>query len=134
PILPFLYDCTPLFNWSRALSLLHPVAENKASTAAISAAIRKPFFIVVKSPSPQNAAIIENRREAQEQRSVLIPALVRFLPNRCLATRFDLGGDQTDLIYAGSMRYINYVRNRSEEHTSELQSLAYLVCRLLLEK
>src|SRR2546425_2467813 len=25
-------------------------------------------------------------------------------------------------------------RHRSEEHTSELQSLAYLVCRLLLEK
>src|SRR2546423_8585732 len=25
-------------------------------------------------------------------------------------------------------------KNRSEEHTSELQSLAYLVCRLLLEK
>src|SRR2546425_8543397 len=27
-----------------------------------------------------------------------------------------------------------FVRMRSEEHTSELQSLAYLVCRLLLEK
>src|SRR2546425_3495393 len=26
------------------------------------------------------------------------------------------------------------LRQRSEEHTSELQSLAYLVCRLLLEK
>src|SRR5687767_16031683 len=26
------------------------------------------------------------------------------------------------------------IRRRSEEHTSELQSLAYLVCRLLLEK
>src|SRR5687767_15293044 len=26
------------------------------------------------------------------------------------------------------------VEGRSEEHTSELQSLAYLVCRLLLEK
>src|SRR2546425_7205034 len=26
------------------------------------------------------------------------------------------------------------IENRSEEHTSELQSLAYLVCRLLLEK
>src|SRR2546425_5435542 len=26
------------------------------------------------------------------------------------------------------------VERRSEEHTSELQSLAYLVCRLLLEK
>src|SRR5205823_10235811 len=28
----------------------------------------------------------------------------------------------------------NLVNCRSEEHTSELQSLAYLVCRLLLEK
>src|SRR5687767_15617580 len=28
----------------------------------------------------------------------------------------------------------NYAERRSEEHTSELQSLAYLVCRLLLEK
>src|SRR2546425_9760171 len=27
-----------------------------------------------------------------------------------------------------------YLNQRSEEHTSELQSLAYLVCRLLLEK
>src|SRR5205823_4069868 len=27
---------------------------------------------------------------------------------------------------------ISYMRSRSEEHTSELQSLAYLVCRLLL--
>src|SRR2546425_9295432 len=27
-----------------------------------------------------------------------------------------------------------YSSTRSEEHTSELQSLAYLVCRLLLEK
>src|SRR5205823_12991046 len=29
---------------------------------------------------------------------------------------------------------IDYEQDRSEEHTSELQSLAYLVCRLLLEK
>src|SRR3989441_9189224 len=31
-------------------------------------------------------------------------------------------------------RRLTRTRNRSEEHTSELQSLAYLVCRLLLEK
>src|SRR5687767_15986414 len=31
-------------------------------------------------------------------------------------------------------RYIASEFSRSEEHTSELQSLAYLVCRLLLEK
>src|SRR5205823_9503470 len=29
---------------------------------------------------------------------------------------------------------LKQIRDRSEEHTSELQSLAYLVCRLLLEK
>src|SRR3712207_7727347 len=30
--------------------------------------------------------------------------------------------------------YVRYLRERSEEHTSELQSRQYLVCRLLLEK
>src|SRR5205823_8290665 len=35
---------------------------------------------------------------------------------------------------AGSCRGLDLWRGRSEEHTSELQSLAYLVCRLLLEK
>src|SRR5205823_8721378 len=45
-------------------------------------------------------------------------------------------------LYADSVRRLQYLRDwhthpdgdRSEEHTSELQSLAYLVCRLLLEK
>src|SRR2546425_8091755 len=35
---------------------------------------------------------------------------------------------------AGVRYSIACADNRSEEHTSELQSLAYLVCRLLLEK
>src|SRR5947209_18517643 len=33
-----------------------------------------------------------------------------------------------------SKRYTERLRIRSEEHTSELQSRQYLVCRLLLEK
>src|SRR2546425_8520698 len=37
-------------------------------------------------------------------------------------------------LQAGQWRYRRRLRTRSEEHTSELQSLAYLVCRLLLEK
>src|SRR2546425_4858024 len=32
------------------------------------------------------------------------------------------------------LKLTRWRRSRSEEHTSELQSLAYLVCRLLLEK
>src|SRR2546425_3735384 len=35
---------------------------------------------------------------------------------------------------AGGVPGVYAARARSEEHTSELQSLAYLVCRLLLEK
>src|SRR5205823_12220934 len=35
--------------------------------------------------------------------------------------------------HPGGRRVVGVV-GRSEEHTSELQSLAYLVCRLLLEK
>src|SRR2546425_6204188 len=47
--------------------------------------------------------------------------------------------DQYVKTYYGRHRHevTNYdlvVNARSEEHTSELQSLAYLVCRLLLEK
>src|SRR2546425_9092229 len=34
----------------------------------------------------------------------------------------------------GVVSDFSLVERRSEEHTSELQSLAYLVCRLLLEK
>src|SRR3989449_4376948 len=38
----------------------------------------------------------------------------------------------SDIAFLGGL--INYVVNRSEEHTSELQSRLHLVCRLLLEK
>src|SRR2546425_9460100 len=37
-------------------------------------------------------------------------------------------------VIAGVFLLVNRYVPRSEEHTSELQSLAYLVCRLLLEK
>src|SRR5687767_15195058 len=46
----------------------------------------------------------------------------------CLAA----GDGSDDGAHRQHVRRIN--RPRSEEHTSELQSLAYLVCRLLLEK
>src|SRR5687767_15474217 len=45
------------------------------------------------------------------------------------------GGDRhPDLPDPARARHRHGRRLRSEEHTSELQSLAYLVCRLLLEK
>src|SRR2546425_8143693 len=39
------------------------------------------------------------------------------------------------VVWADDLNFVARMFNaRSEEHTSELQSLAYLVCRLLLEK
>src|SRR2546425_7800811 len=51
----------------------------------------------------------------------------------------DLGGPQYrrgehDADYPLPYVQVGRCEERSEEHTSELQSLAYLVCRLLLEK
>src|SRR3712207_7828386 len=48
-----------------------------------------------------------------------------------------LAGEHADLIERQSRhltRLVNDLLDRSEEHTSELQSRQYLVCRLLLEK
>src|SRR2546423_11472832 len=45
-----------------------------------------------------------------------------------------LPGVNTPLPHSAPNAEGAYSRRRSEEHTSELQSLAYLVCRLLLEK
>src|SRR2546425_5025382 len=66
----------------------------------------------------------------------------RALPAHGAWNRDDQGNSAgTDGVERGAARPIvgdpprrRRARNRSEEHTSELQSLAYLVCRLLLEK
>src|SRR2546425_6385666 len=42
--------------------------------------------------------------------------------------------EETDQLFHLVLAALNSDDPRSEEHTSELQSLAYLVCRLLLEK
>src|SRR2546425_6799994 len=47
------------------------------------------------------------------------------------------GAEKDDPVHRGRRGIARHGGNlapRSEEHTSELQSLAYLVCRLLLEK
>src|SRR5262245_63512495 len=77
--------------------------------------------------------------------SDLVPDLVRRADAMRLAT-LDLSRELADIdepmisdlrvaISQGEVRpYVQPVHDRSEEHTSELQSLRHLVCRLLLEK
>src|SRR2546425_4744501 len=53
---------------------------------------------------------------------------------RAAALLHDLGEATMDRDYLKRAGSLTDEEWRSEEHTSELQSLAYLVCRLLLEK
>src|SRR3712207_9022153 len=46
----------------------------------------------------------------------------------------DVGSDRRTEILSQNQRFAPFSVERSEEHTSELQSRQYLVCRLLLEK
>src|SRR2546425_3225114 len=55
------------------------------------------------------------------------------VPTRGRSTRSG-GGDSRVYPRSATSASAAWTEIRSEEHTSELQSLAYLVCRLLLEK
>src|SRR2546423_8708818 len=62
-------------------------------------------------------------------RSTLFPYTTLFRSSRARALR---NGNVVERVLDD--RFLRDAEDRSEEHTSELQSLAYLVCRLLLEK
>src|SRR2546425_2502797 len=62
-------------------------------------------------------------------RSTLFPYTTLFRSSRRDELR-----EPVDLAGLDPQRARHVAERRSEEHTSELQSLAYLVCRLLLEK
>src|SRR2546423_11953196 len=64
-------------------------------------------------------------------RSTLFPYTTLFRSSTIRAHKGKVAG--LDVAICGDIRHSRVAR-RSEEHTSELQSLAYLVCRLLLEK
>src|SRR2546425_8092769 len=75
-------------------------------------------------------------------RSTLFPYTTLFRSNRTFALG-GIGIGEVVYFQRKSSKGLHYIFNpvmassavaRSEEHTSELQSLAYLVCRLLLEK
>src|SRR5687767_15423469 len=72
-------------------------------------------------------------------RSTLFPYTTLFRSISVVGAGGEIGGHGAqcgvELIEEGDSRSaLGIPEHRSEEHTSELQSLAYLVCRLLLEK
>src|SRR3712207_7315329 len=73
-------------------------------------------------------------RSASASTSVRLVAALKFVPGRYRT----VAAPSPDVTSEVSPRAVGTVRRscgtRSEEHTSELQSRQYLVCRLLLEK
>src|SRR3712207_8556584 len=73
--------------------------------------------------------------QAQQAYAVLDAGTLTFYYDGQKATRtgtvYDMPAEGNDPAWAGSFLYPNKtVKQRSEEHTSELQSRQYLVCRL----
>src|SRR3712207_7085519 len=87
-----------------------------------------PYTTLFRSPVPASAAVITHRSAAPTAASALMVSRTGSKPPGCSAAasvhppinRTGAAADETTA--------------RSEEHTSELQSRQYLVCRLLLEK
>src|SRR5205823_13771620 len=99
------------------------------------------FFSLIRRPPRSTlfpyTTLFRSRSISAGRPVVLDTALLpcSFLPPSAKETRSDcLCPD--GCAPRGNVRYIaaTLAAARSEEHTSELQSLAYLVCRLLLEK
>src|SRR3989441_7645030 len=85
-----------------------------------------PYTTLFRSPLGWVAMLVERLEVAEHPRDPLAATLLRLLVQRHIPSFWR---DSTfDRAPQGAYT------TRSEEHTSELQSLAYLVCRLLLEK
>src|SRR3712207_8550571 len=76
-----------------------------------------PTPLYVSEVRPRSGQVVVGRRQDLEVREVRVRDLNWFL-----------GPEQAACVQ------VRYNGSRSEEHTSELQSRQYLVCRLLLEK
>src|SRR3712207_8069598 len=77
---------------------------------------RFPYTTLFRSHHPEGVHVLDRLVDQPH----LVEAVVR------------VGGGQVELEHPGAVRPLHHTR--SEEHTSELQSRQYLVCRLLLEK
>src|SRR5205823_11072738 len=95
------------------------VASARSSKSSFSCLSVVSFFIVlIISRSPSQRIRVKSRS----------PEGQRFCEVSSAAARIALTA-----FLVRALRWLGTTPSRSEEHTSELQSLAYLVCRLLLE-
>src|SRR2546425_11360332 len=98
-------------------------------------------LLVIVSASAKREKGVEVRFETVGRRDLVaaVTASGKIQPKKKVDVSADITGRITriavregDFVQKG--QFLLQIDPRSEEHTSELQSLAYLVCRLLLEK
>src|SRR3712207_5321846 len=94
------------------------------------------FFLMIRRPPRSTLFPYTTLFRSDRQRPVLLPCLggrrdVLLLPGQVAPFR-----GRSDEAHKSNHRErgVHPKSSRSEEHTSELQSRQYLVCRLLLEK
>src|SRR3712207_9043675 len=86
------------------------------------------FFLMIRRPP--RSTLFPYTTLFRSTRGMVASSASRTARGYRLGVVADLRGD----VRAPSVRRISALPPRSEEHTSELQSRQYLVCRLLLEK
>src|SRR5205823_11017421 len=89
------------------------------------------FFLMIRRP-PRSTLFPYTTLFRSLLKISVRQSLVESLHARLTCAGLHCGIDLVNLVFADQVA--DGGRGRSEEHTSELQSLAYLVCRLLLEK
>src|SRR3712207_8278660 len=100
-----------------------------------------PYTTLFRSKSTTLAAMIDHMNETHSRHIVTIEDPIEFLhrDKRSIINQREVGQD-THSFKRALRRVLRQdpdvilIGERSEEHTSELQSRQYLVCRLLLEK
>src|SRR2546425_5940141 len=134
PLRPAWPSCSPIFEWLWACT--KSTIRFQAGTCS---GLYMPVHPGEMRPSRETSVISVNTRAAPP--IALAPRCTRCqslgVPS---SAQYWHIGDTTTRFASSRSRSRNGVNSgggggwRSEEHTSELQSLAYLVCRLLLEK
>src|SRR2546425_4911869 len=92
-----------------------------------------PYFAEVFGNPSSIHAFGREARDGLDRARERVARFLRVSPQEIV---FTSGGTESDNFAVKGLAYARGTGHliRSEEHTSELQSLAYLVCRLLLEK
>src|SRR3712207_8510104 len=118
--------------------MLRLILSRLASLAVTLLAVSLAIFLILEVLPGDPAAIMLGTAAREDTLAALRqelgldrPALVRYVEWVGGILHGDLG---TSITYKMPVSTLVAERMRSEEHTSELQSRPYLVCRLLLEK